>query len=55
MKNKAMKDIQYISNKIALETVKKVILDTSNLDKIKIINKKNIEKTLNQLKQAKIS
>ena len=54
MKNKAMKDIQYISNKIALETVKKVILDTSNLDKIKIINKKNIEKTLNQLKQAKI-
>ena len=55
MKNKAIKDIQYISNKIALETVKKVILDTSNLDKIKIINKKNIEKTLNQLKQAKIS
>ena len=32
MKNKAIKDIQYISNKIALETVKKVILDTSYRD-----------------------
>jgi F-type H+-transporting ATPase subunit b len=55
MKIKAMKDFQHISNKIAFEAVRKVILDTANIDKIKIINQKNLEKTFNQLKQTKIS
>jgi uncharacterized membrane protein (UPF0182 family) len=55
MKIKAMKDIRHISNKIAFEAVRKVILDTANIDKIKIINQKNLEKTFNQLKQTKIS
>jgi F-type H+-transporting ATPase subunit b len=55
MKIKAMKDIQNISNKIAFEAVRKVTLDTANIDKIKIINQKNLEKTFNQLKQTKIS
>jgi len=51
MKIKAIKDIQHISNKIALETVKTVILDPQNLDKIKIVNQKNLEKIFTQLKQ----
>jgi F-type H+-transporting ATPase subunit b len=55
MKVKAIKDIQHISNKIAFEAVRKVILDTANIDKLKIINQKNLEKTFNQLKQTKIS
>ena len=55
MKIKAIKEVQHISNKIAFETVRKVILDTANIDKIKIINQKNLEKTFNQLKQTKIS
>jgi F-type H+-transporting ATPase subunit b len=55
MKIKAMKDIQHISNKIAFEAVRKVILETANINKIKIINQKNLEKTFNQLKQTKIS
>jgi len=55
MKIKAMKDIQNISNKIAIEAVKKIILDQENNDKMKVINQKNLEKTFNQLKQTKIS
>lgn len=55
MKIKAIKDIQDISNKIALEAVRRIILDPANIDKIKIINQKNLEKTFNQLKQTKIS
>jgi F-type H+-transporting ATPase subunit b len=55
MKIKAMKDIQHISDKIAFEAVRKVILETANINKIKIINQKNLEKTFNQLKQTKIS
>ncbi len=54
MKIRAIKDIQYISNKIALEAVRKIILDPANIDKIKIINRKNLEKTFNQLQQTKI-
>jgi F-type H+-transporting ATPase subunit b len=52
MKIKAIKEVQHISNKIAFEAVRKVILDTANIDKIKIINQKNLEKTFNQLKQT---
>ena len=55
MKIAAIKDIQHISNKIALEAVRKIILDPANIDKIKIINQKNLEKTFVQLKQTKIS
>ncbi len=55
MRIKAIKDIQYISNKISLEAVRKIILEPGNIDKIKIINQKNLEKTFIQLKQTKIS
>lgn len=55
MRIRAIKDIQYISNKIALEAVRKIILDPANIDKIKIINQKNLEKTFNQLKLTKIN
>jgi F-type H+-transporting ATPase subunit b len=55
MKITAIKNIQHISNKIALEAVRKIILDPANIDKIKIINQKNLEKTFVQLKQTKIS
>jgi hypothetical protein len=55
MKIKAMKDMQNISNKIAIEAVKKIILDQENNDKMKVINQKNLEKTFNQLKQTKTS
>ncbi|MEY4370809.1 MAG: hypothetical protein RIQ48_524 [Pseudomonadota bacterium] len=55
MKIKAIKDIQNISNKIAIEAVKKIISDQENSDKMKVINQKNLEKTFNQLKQTKIS
>lgn len=51
MKIKAIKDIQHISNKIALETVRKIVSDPQNLDKIKIVNQKNLEKIFTQLKQ----
>lgn len=54
MRIRAIKDIQHISNKIALEAVRKIILDPANIDKIKIINQKNLEKTFNQLKLTKI-
>jgi F-type H+-transporting ATPase subunit b len=55
MRIAAIKDIQNISNKIALEAVRKIILDPANIDKIKIINQKNLEKTFVQLNQTKIS
>lgn len=55
MRIAAIKDIQHITNKIALEAVRKIILDPANIDKIKIINQKNLEKTFVQLKQTKIS
>jgi hypothetical protein len=55
MRIAAIKDIQHISNKIALEAVRKIILDPANIDKIKIINQKNLEKTFVQLKETKIS
>jgi len=55
MRIAAIKDIQHISNKIALEAVRKIILDPANIDKIKIINQKNLEKTFVQIKQTKIS
>ena len=55
MRIAAIKDIQHISNKIALEAVRKIILDPANIDKIKIINQKNLEKTFVQLKQTRIS
>jgi F-type H+-transporting ATPase subunit b len=55
MKIKAIKDIQNISNKIAIEAVKKIISDQENSDKMKVINQKNLERTFNQLKQTKIS
>jgi len=55
MRIAAIKDIQHISNKIALEAVRKIILDPANIDKIKNINQKNLEKTFVQLKQTKIS
>lgn len=51
IKIKGIKDVQHISNKIALETVRMVILDPANLDKIKIVNQKNVEKIFTQLKQ----
>lgn len=54
MRIAAIKDIQHISNKITLEAVRKIILDPANIDKIKIINQKNLEKTFVQLKQTKI-
>ena len=55
MRIAAIKEMQHISNKIALEAVRKIILDPANIDKIKIINQKNLEKTFVQLKQTKIS
>jgi len=55
MKIKAIKDIQNISNKIAIEAVKKIISDQENSDKMKVINQKNLEATFCQLKQTKIS
>jgi F-type H+-transporting ATPase subunit b len=55
MKIKAIKDIQNISNKIAIEAVKKIISDQENSEKMKVINQKNLERTFNQLKQTKIS
>ena len=46
MRIAAIKDIQHISNKIALEAVRKIILDPANIDKIKSINQKNLENLL---------
>ncbi|WP_099340654.1 hypothetical protein [Candidatus Fonsibacter ubiquis] len=55
MKVKAIKDIQNISNKIALETVKKIISNSANDEKMKVINQKNLEKIFINLTNTKAS
>lgn len=55
MKIKAIKDIQNISNKIALEAVKKIISNSPNDEKMKSINQKNLEKIFVNLKDTKTS
>ena len=55
MRVKAIKDIQNISNKIALEAVKKIILNSANDEKMKVVNKKNLDKIFVNLKDSKIS
>jgi F-type H+-transporting ATPase subunit b len=55
MRIKAIKDIQNISNKIALETVKKIISNSANDEKMKVVNQKNLEKIFVNLKDSKIS
>jgi F-type H+-transporting ATPase subunit b len=55
MKIKAIKDMQNISNKIAIEAVKKIISGQENSEAIKTINQKNLGKTFDQLKEAKLS
>ncbi|MCX7337403.1 MAG: ATPase [Pelagibacterales bacterium] len=55
MRVKAIKDIQNISNKIALEAVKKIILNSANDEKMKVINQKNLDKIFVNLKDSKIS
>ncbi len=55
MKIKAIKDMQSISNKIAIEAVKKIISGQENSETIKTINQKNLGKTFDQLKEAKLS
>ena len=55
MRIKAIKDIQNISNKIALEAVKKIILNSANDEKMKVVNQKNLDKIFVNLKDSKIS
>jgi len=55
MRIKAIKDIQNISNKIALEAVKKIISNSTNDEKMKAINQKNLDKIFVNLKDSKIS
>jgi F-type H+-transporting ATPase subunit b len=55
MRVKAIKDIQNISNKIALEAVKKIILNSANDEKMKVVNQKNLDKIFVNLKDSKIS
>ncbi|MFM8422967.1 MAG: hypothetical protein ACKN91_03815, partial [Candidatus Fonsibacter sp.] len=55
MKIKAIKDIQKISNKIALEAVKKIISNSANDEKMKAINQKNLEKIFVNLINTKAS
>lgn len=55
MRVKAIKDIQNISNKIALEAVKKIILNSANDEKMKVVNQKNLDKIFVNLKNSKIS
>lgn len=55
MKIKAIKDIQNISNKIALEAVKKIISNSANDEKMKAINQKNLEKIFVNLINTKAS
>lgn len=55
MKVKAIKDIQNISNKIALEAVKKIISNSANDEKMKVINQKNLEKIFINLTNTKAS
>jgi len=53
MKVKAIKDMQNISNKIALEAVKKIISNSANDEKMKVINQKNLEKIFINLTNTK--
>jgi len=55
MKVKAIKDMQNISNKIALEAVKKIISNSANDEKMKAINQKNLEKIFINLTNTKAS
>ena len=55
MKVKAIKDIENISNKIALEAVKKIISNSANDEKMKVINQKNLEKIFINLTNTKAS
>jgi len=55
MKVKAIKDIQNVSNKIALEAVKKIILNSANDEKMKVVNQKNLDKIFVNLKDSKTS
>jgi F-type H+-transporting ATPase subunit b len=55
MRIKAIKDIQNISNKIALEAVKKIILNSANDEKMKAVNQKNLDKIFVNLKDSKTS
>ena len=55
MKVKAIKDMQNISNKIALEVVKKIISNSANDEKMKVINQKNLEKIFINLTNTKAS
>jgi hypothetical protein len=55
MKIKAIKDIQNISNKIALEAVKKIISNSAYDEKMQAINQKNLEKIFINLNNSKVS
>ena len=55
MKVKAIKDMQNISNKIDLEAVKKIISNSANDEKMKVINQKNLEKIFINLTNTKAS
>jgi len=55
MRVKAIKDIQNISNKIALEAVKKIILNSANDEKMKVVNQENLDKIFVNLKDSKTS
>lgn len=55
MKVKAIKDMRNISNKIALEAVKKIISNSANDEKMKVINQKNLEKIFINLTNTKAS
>ena len=55
MRIKAIKDIQNVSNKIALEAVKKIISNSANDEKMKAVNQKNLDKIFVNLKDTKTS
>ena len=55
MRIKAIKDIQNISNKIALEAVKKIVSNFANDEKMKSVNQKNLDKIFVNLKASKNS
>jgi F-type H+-transporting ATPase subunit b len=55
MRIKAIKDIQNISNKIALEAVKKIVSNSANDEKMKSVNQKNLDKIFVNLKNSKTS
>ncbi len=50
MRLKAIKDIQSVSNKIAIKAVKKIIISSTDNDKIKTVNQKNLDKIFTNLK-----